>query len=142
MYRLANSRVGAATANVGDVVVDIVVARVRKPFQEIDRRHDLAGLTKTALRNVVLEPGLLHGMELVIRSGEAFDSGNCRVRDGRYRYYAGPLRDTIDMHSTCATLPDAAAVFRACHVQVVAEHPQQGRRLVAVESSDFLVYRE
>jgi hypothetical protein len=81
-------------------------------------------------------------MQIVIRRSETFDRGNRRVLDGCYRDDAGPLRDAVDMHGTRAALPDSATIFGARHVQVVAKHPEQGRRLIAVESSDFFVYRE
>src|ERR1700740_134926 len=59
MYRAAQARISAATANIGDIGVDIRVRRIGEVLQERDRRHDLAGLAVTALRHVLGDPGLL-----------------------------------------------------------------------------------
>jgi len=66
MNRLTNSGVGATTANIGDIAIDVLVTGLRVAFQEVDGCHDLTGLTIAALRYVMLKPCLLHGMQLIV----------------------------------------------------------------------------
>ena len=42
MDRAAQTLIGAATADIGDIGVDIRVRRIGEVLQERDRRHDLA----------------------------------------------------------------------------------------------------
>ena len=63
MDGLADALVGAAAADVAaHGVVDVGVGGFRFLREQRDRGHDLAGLAVAALRNVFLDPGLLHGM--------------------------------------------------------------------------------
>ena len=60
--RLAHLLIGAAAADVGDGAVDLPVARVRGVLQQRGDRHYHAALTVAALRHLLVDPGLLHGM--------------------------------------------------------------------------------
>src|SRR5688572_10384634 len=62
MHRAAEPFVGAAPADIGETGVDIGIGRVRRGLEEGHRRHDLAGLAVTALRNLFGQPRLLHRM--------------------------------------------------------------------------------
>ena len=72
--RLAHLLEGAAAADVGDRIVDILVARFWLFLEKCCDRHDHATLAVTALRYIVFNPGLLHLVQPAIL-GEAF---NCR----------------------------------------------------------------
>src|SRR5258707_4507242 len=65
--RRAHLLVGAATADVGDVGVDVGVGRFRLVLEQRRHRHDHAALAIAALRHIVIEPGLLHLDEQVVR---------------------------------------------------------------------------
>src|ERR1700733_10970636 len=51
---------GAATADIGDGLVDILVGRFRLLLEQGRDRHDHAALAIAALRHIVVDPGLLH----------------------------------------------------------------------------------
>src|SRR5882672_8883931 len=70
--RGADAGVSAAAADVGHRRVDVLVARARVPREERNRRHDLARLAVAALRDLVVDPGLLHRVQLAAL-GEALD---------------------------------------------------------------------
>jgi hypothetical protein len=57
--------VGTATANIGDVRVNIRVCRMGMVLQEGDRGHDLAGLAVSALRDIFGQPCPLHRMAAI-----------------------------------------------------------------------------
>ena len=73
--RLAHLLEGAATADIGDGLVDVLVGRLRLLLEQRRDRHDHAALAIAALRNVVGDPGLLHLVQRAI-AGEAFDGGD------------------------------------------------------------------
>src|SRR5580692_558438 len=73
--------------------------------------HDLAGLAVAALRNVLLDPGLLDGMIAV--GGKAFDGDDALACDGRYLHSAGARRGAIYVDRACAAQRHAAAEFGA-----------------------------
>src|SRR3954466_13560783 len=58
---------GAATADVGDGLVDIGVGRFRLLFKQRRDRHDHAALAIAALRDILGDPGLLHLVQCAIR---------------------------------------------------------------------------
>src|SRR3569623_2814481 len=59
--RGADARIGAAAAEIaGHHLVDVLVGRLVDQSQQRDRLHDLSGLAVTALRDLMLDPGLDH----------------------------------------------------------------------------------
>src|SRR5258706_9465138 len=70
--RGADPRVGAAAADVGHRLVDVLVARAGIFLEERDRCQDLPALAIAALRNLVVVPGLLHRVQAAA-GREAFD---------------------------------------------------------------------
>src|SRR6476469_6770546 len=66
-----DAEVRAAAADVLERV-DVRVARMRVRGEERDRRHDLAGLAEAALRDVLVDPRLLHRVQRVA-FGEPLD---------------------------------------------------------------------
>src|SRR5262249_36272429 len=67
VHRRADPLIGAAPADVGHCLVDVLVGRLRLLRQERGRRHDLAGLAVPALRHVDGRPGLLDRMRAIGR---------------------------------------------------------------------------
>src|SRR5258706_3701249 len=67
MDRLANAPVGPAPADVGHCSIDVCVSGTRPLSQQSCRRHDHAALAVAALRHLLRDPGLLHGMRSIMR---------------------------------------------------------------------------
>src|SRR5262249_13192977 len=65
--RAANADVGSATANIGEIGIDIDVSWFWMFFQESNRSHDLSGLAVTTLRHILGQPSLLNGVLRVRR---------------------------------------------------------------------------
>src|SRR5258705_12975342 len=63
---LAHLLEGAAAANIGDGYVDVLVGRLRLLLEKRCHRHDHAGLAIAALRNVLVDPSLLHLVECAV----------------------------------------------------------------------------
>src|SRR5215831_10272826 len=98
---------GAATADVGDCLVDVGIRGLGLFLKQSSHRHDHAALTVAALRYVEIDPSLLYAMQLAF-SGKAFDGRDLRTRSGADRERARPRRHPIDMHGAGAALGDAA----------------------------------
>ena len=88
--RLADAVIGAATARIGDLGVDLRIGRIGTFVQQRHNAHDHARLAVAALRYVELDPGELHGMRAVRR--QAFDGGHRLTDRGRDRNAAGANR--------------------------------------------------
>src|SRR6266849_4636941 len=108
--RLANLLIGAAAADVGDGAVDIGVGRLRVVFEQRGDRHDHPALAIAALRDVVVDPSLLHLVQRAV-GGEPLDRRDLPGADRADRHRAGPRRDPVDVDRAGAALGDAAAVF-------------------------------
>src|SRR5262245_47676586 len=122
--RLADLLEGATPADVGDGFVDVGVGRLRLLLEERRDGHDHAALAVAALRNVVVDPGLLY---LVHGAGrrEAFDRGDLLALGSADRQRARAHRFAVDVHGAGAALRDAAAVLGAGETDLLADHPQQ-----------------
>jgi putative ABC transport system substrate-binding protein len=117
-----NARIGAAAADMpAHLRDDLSASRVRVPLQQIDRAHDLAGLTVAALRYPLGQPRPLHGMRGVRRKpldGRDLLAGNIRgLRLARKRALA------VDMHHAGAAEADAAAELGAGEFEFFPDHP-------------------
>jgi hypothetical protein len=118
----AHARVGAAPAEVGDGG-DVRFGGPGLGGEQRRRRHDLARLAIAALRHVLLDPGLLHGMQALAR--QALDRDHAAVPDGAHRQRARSDRLSVQVHGAGPAQPGAAPVFGAREPQVVAEHPEE-----------------
>src|SRR5580693_8045153 len=65
---LAHLLEGAAAADVGDDLVDLLVGRPRRLLQQRRHRHDHAALAIAALRDLARDPGLLHLVQRTVGS--------------------------------------------------------------------------
>src|SRR6185295_19601406 len=100
---------GAATANVGDGFVDVLVGRFRLLLEQGRNRHDHAALAIAALRNVLGDPGLLHLVQCAIR-GQSFDGGDLLADRIRDQHAARAHRHAVDMDGAGAALCNAATI--------------------------------
>jgi hypothetical protein len=126
--RFSDSLIGPAPAKIaGQGGVDIGVAWVRRFGEEGGGGHDLAGLAISALRRVQIDPGLLQGVELTVRTGEAFDRRDFFAVQIADRRLAGPHgASSLDQNGASAALSDAAAIFGSHETEPIPQHPKQG----------------
>lgn len=123
--RGADPRIGAAAAQVArHPVVDIGIGRLRHIGQQVKRLHHLPRLAIAALRDLMVGPGGLHGMERG-RGADAFDGGDARALEIAGKGLAGPHGLPVDQHGAGAAQGLAAAVFGAGQPDDIAEKPQK-----------------
>src|SRR4051812_16254166 len=116
----------AATADVAHGVVDIGVGGLGLFLQQRRGGHDHSRLAVAALRNVVLEPGLLHLGQHAIRR-QTFDRRDLFSLDRGHRHHARANGGAVDVHGAGAALRDAATVFGAGEAGLLPENPQKRR---------------
>src|SRR5215470_7568903 len=114
MDRGAHLLEGAATADVGNCLVDVGIRGLGLFLEQSSHRHDHAALAIAALRYVEINPSLLYAMQLPVL-GKALD--RCDLCAGRSadRKRARPRRHPIDMDGAGTALGDAATVLRSRH---------------------------
>ena len=95
-------------------------------FNKAARRHHLARLAVAALHDILLDPGLLHRVQLSRRS-KALDRCDCMIHGGTNPSLARTDRVAVEMDGADAAKPQPAAVLRSHHSKLGAQHPQQGR---------------
>ncbi len=102
--------------------------------------HDLSGLAVTALRDLMVDPGLLNCRH-AIGGADAFDGGDWAVHVGQ-----GNLTATdgfaIDMNCAGAASCNAAPEFGAGQADFVAEHPQKRHIIRQIDLMCFTVDRK
>src|SRR3954465_4802464 len=114
---------GAATADVGDRLVDVGIGRLRLLLEQRRNRHDHAALAIPALRDVLGDPGLLHLVQCAIGC-QALDGGDLLADRIRYLHAAGTGSNAVEMNGTGAALCDAAAIFGAGQPGIFPDRPQ------------------
>src|ERR1700694_2022314 len=113
---------GAATANIGDGLVDVLIGRFRLPLHQSRHRHDHSALTISALRDVIGDPDQLHLVQRAI-GGQSFD-GRDLLADGFAGHpAAGTDGDAVDMDGAGAALCNAATIFGAGQADVFPDRP-------------------
>src|SRR5271167_539662 len=135
---LAHLLEGAAAADIGNGLVDVLVGRLRLLLQKGRHRHDHAALAITALGDVVIDPGLLHLVQGAVAC-ESFDRGDLLADSLADRDPAGPRRDTVDMDGAGAALCNAATVFRAGEADILPDSPEQRRIRLDIDVERFSV---
>src|SRR6202166_4306633 len=139
--RLAHLLEGAATADIGDGFVDVLVGRLRLALGQAGPRHDHAPLTIAALRHVVGDPGLLHLVQGAL-GREPLDGGDLFAGGLADRDAAGARRDAVDMDRAGPALCNAAAVFGAGQADIFPDCPKQRRIRLDVHIEGFAVDSE
>src|SRR5262245_39142853 len=135
--RLAHLLEGAAAADIGDGLVDVLVGRLRLLLQERRHRHDHAALAIAALRNIIGDPGLLHLVQGAVGTAEPLDGGDVLAGGLADRHAAGAHRHAVDMDRAGAALCNAASVFGSRQSDVLADCPKK-RRIVFDVDADCL----
>ncbi len=136
--RRLDADVGATAADVTrHSPFDFFVAGIRAVFQQGGGVHNLASLAVAALGDVVFDPGFLHGVVAVF--GETFDGGDGLFADLRNGQHARAHGYAVEVDRAGAALVDAAAVLGTDEVDVVPQHPEQGRIGIDVHLLFFTV---
>src|SRR5215471_12603922 len=73
--RLAHLLEGAAAADIGDGLVDVLVGRIRLVLEQGRHGHDHSALAIAALRDFIRDPGLLHLVQRTVGC-KTFDCGD------------------------------------------------------------------
>src|SRR5712691_10234510 len=105
--RRAHLLEGAATADVGDVGVDVGIGRFRLVLEQRRHRHDHPALAIAALRHVVIEPGLLHLVQRarkISRTTGGFLFINFDGKAGPLKKYLGDLPKKLEPYRSEASL--------------------------------------
>src|SRR5712671_5576528 len=122
--RLAHLLEGATPADVGDGLVNILIGRLRLLLEQCGDRHDHSALAIAALRDVIIDPGLLHLVQRALRR-QPLDGGDLLAGGLADQHAAGSHRDAVDMNGAGAALCNAATVFGAGQAGVFPDRPQQ-----------------
>jgi hypothetical protein len=86
-----------------------------------------------ALRDLLVDPRLLYGMQLTVGTADTLDGRYLPSSSGGCGYHAGANRPAVDVNRAGAALRDAAAELRPRQSGIVPDHPKQGRRRIDVE---------
>ena len=138
MNRCAHSRIRAATADIGHVLINICVRGPGNSFEQGRRGHEHSRLTVPALWNIHFDPQLLQRMTGV--RAQSLDRGNARAGGRCERELAGADRLPINVHRTSAALSDTTTEFRACHSKMITQHPQQWRRGIGIHLERLAIH--
>jgi hypothetical protein len=125
LYSGAYAHVGTAATDIsGHCRIDVRVIRGRVSRQQRGSRHDLSGLTVSALHHFKIEPGLL---DLGPRDGlsDTLDRRDGSISNGSHGKLAGSDGDTVQMYGARAALRDSTAELGAREAYNVSENPQQ-----------------
>src|ERR1700730_9717628 len=136
--RLAHLLEGATPADVGDGLVDILIGRLRLLLEQGRDRHDHSALAIAALRDVIIDPGLLHPVQRALRR-QPFDGGDLFADGFADQHAAGSHRDAVDVNGAGAALCNAATVFGAGQAGVFPDRPQERCIRLDVHVESFAV---
>src|SRR6185503_18450121 len=133
-----NALVGAAAADVScHASVNVFIAGLRLVLEQGNGLHDLSGLAVAALRDVKLDPFLLHRVQAVF--GNRFDRSDL-FADGRtHTGHAGTDCLAVLVNGTGAAQSHTAAKLGSGQTQHVAHIPQQRQVGIAVVGSFYAI---
>src|SRR5437016_9774819 len=102
--------VGTAPAEItGERVARLVAGRLRIGLEQRHARHDLARRAEAALRSKLIDEGLLHLVQLAVRTLEPFDGGDLAATQRMRQRRAGMMRHVVDQHGAGAAFTAVAA---------------------------------
>ena len=121
-----------------DAFADLLLGRLRRVVQEVDRRHDHAGSAEAALQAVLLPEALLKRVQVaVLREPLDRDHLGAVGLDGEDR--AGLGAAAVDEHGAGAALAGIAADVRAGEIQLLAQKMHQQRARLRLRLPGFTV---
>src|SRR6266545_4605802 len=118
--------ISAATADIpAHVLADRSVAFGMPFIHTADGRHDLSRRAIAALKGVMLDKGLLHGMQLAVRTRNSFDRCDRMILDARRKSEARQHAPTVHQHRAGAALSLVATLLGAGQAQVLTQRVKQ-----------------
>src|ERR1700691_3057299 len=112
--------------------VNVRIVRVRVAVKQRRGRHDLASLAIAALGHCIFHPGLLD-LSAVGRTTNSFNGDDGAGADIANGQLTRTHRLAPHMHGADAAWGDAAAIFGADQIEMVAQHPQKRRVLRRID---------
>ena len=82
-------------------------------FHTGDRRHNLARRAVTALKGIVVDEGLLHGVQASIVTGDTFNCSKVPTLHSHCEQKAGEYPLAVKMNGASATLAMVATLLRS-----------------------------
>jgi hypothetical protein len=89
------------------------------------RRHDLARRAVTALHGIVIDEGLLHGMQVAICRRQTLERRDLASVRPRRQRQAGSDAAAIDVYGAGTALPMVAAFLGAGESEPFAQHVEE-----------------
>src|SRR5258708_6220151 len=129
---------GAAGEDVGDGLVVVFVGRLRLLLEKRSHRHDHSALTISALRNVVVDPGLLDFMQRAVGS-QTFDRGDLFAAGFADQHPTRAHRNAVNMERAGPALCYAATVFGAGQAGIFPDRPKQRRIRLDIHVESFAI---
>ena len=102
--------------------VDLLIVRLRRLGEERRDRHDHPRLAVAALRDLMGDPRLLHGVQRAAR-GQSFDGGDGAAVSRRNRERARPNGAAVQVHRARPACRDPAAELGAGQAEGFADRP-------------------
>src|ERR1700722_6143037 len=131
LYRRDDVRIGGAATEVSAHVFAYVAVIAGIALVDAgDRRQDLPRRAVAALEGVLVDEGLLHGMQLAVRLGEALDGRDWPPPRRRRQRQAGEHAAVAEQHRAGAALPVIAALLHPREAEVLAQRIEQRRARV------------
>jgi hypothetical protein len=128
-----NIRIGAAAAQVAaHLLADVVVSGPAAFLEERCRGHNLAGCAVAALKAVVIQERLLHGMQFAAPS-EPLDGGDGPALQRGGQSEASEHPAAIHVNRAGAALPMIATLFRAREAEMLAQGIEQGHTRIETQ---------
>src|SRR5580698_7733189 len=133
MNRFADPEVGPAPADVSrHCIVNLSIAWRGVLGEQSGSRHNLPRLAISALRNLLRDPGLLHGMQTTLP--EPLNRHNLLAGGTRNVGKARAHSLSVEMNCAGAAHANSAAVLGSCELQQVPKNPQQRHLAVSFKS--------
>src|SRR6266576_3152149 len=132
---------GAAAANIGDGLVDVLIGRLRLLLEQCCDRHDHSALAISALRDVIGDPGLLNLVQCAF-GGQSFDGRDLLADSFADHHAARSHRDAVDMDGAGAALRNAATIFGAGQAGIFPDRPQQRCVRLDIHVESFAIDNE
>src|ERR1700722_1995398 len=131
LYRRDDVRIGGAATEVSAHVFAYVAVIAGIALVDAgDRRQDLPRRAVAALEGVLVDEGLLHGMQPAVRLGEGLDGRDWPPLRRRRQRQAGKHAAVAEQHRAGAALPVIAALLHPREAEVLAQRiEQRGARI-------------
>src|SRR5215470_6793244 len=109
----------APTEIAGECVARLVARRLRIALEQRHGRHDLARRAEAALRRELVDEGLLHFVQLAVRTLEPFDGHDLAATQRVGQRRAGVMWNVVKQHGAGAAFTAVATELGAGEAELV-----------------------